>query len=128
LPVLVLSMHEESLYAERALRAGARGYVMKQEAPDKVMRALRRVLAGEVYVSENAARRLLHAVAGSSANLAASPLERLSDRELEVFQMIGKGLGTRAYQNEVETAERDGTGPARNPLGGETIGDRRGSP
>lgn len=92
--VLVLSMHDESLYAERALRAGAMGYIMKQEAPDKLLNAIRKVLAGEVYVSESmAARMLQHVVDGRSATV--PTLELLSDRELEVFQLIGKGIGTR---------------------------------
>jgi len=98
LPVLVLSMHDEGFYAERALRAGAKGYVMKQEATEKVMTAIRKVLAGEVYVSEAMSARLLGQFVSSKGGTAVSeesPIKRLSDRELEIFTMIGRGLGTR---------------------------------
>jgi DNA-binding NarL/FixJ family response regulator len=95
MPVLVLSMHDESLYAERVLRAGAKGYVTKQEAPEKVMTAIRRVLAGEVYVSERIAARLLKAVTGARGDGGQSPLDRLSDRELQVFRLIGGGMSVR---------------------------------
>ena len=96
LNVLMLSMHPESLYAERALRAGAKGYIMKQEAPDKVLVALRRIVAGDVYVSDAIAAKMLKSMTdrrGSQPH--ESPVERLSDRELEVFRYIGKGFGTR---------------------------------
>jgi DNA-binding NarL/FixJ family response regulator len=95
MPTLVLSMHDESLYAERVLRAGAKGYVTKQEAPDKVMTAIRRVLAGDVYVSQKIASRLLKAVTGPQKEPMLSPLDRLSDRELQVFRLIGSGLSVR---------------------------------
>jgi DNA-binding NarL/FixJ family response regulator len=94
LPVLVLSMHDESLYAERALRAGAKGYIMKQEATEKVRAAIRQVLNGQIYVSEKISSKMLHQLAGGPVE-GASPVERMSDRELEVFQLIGQGLGTR---------------------------------
>ena len=94
LPVLVLSMHDEGLYGERALRAGARGYVMKDQAADKVVAALRRVLAGDVYLSDKMALRVLDRFAGKRTT-AASPVDLLSDRELEVFQQIGRGIATR---------------------------------
>jgi DNA-binding NarL/FixJ family response regulator len=94
LPVLVLSMHDESFYAERALRAGARGYVMKEEASEKVMTAIRRVLAGEVYLSESVAARMLSKYVDGRPEQGSNPVERLSDRELEVFELIGRGLGT----------------------------------
>lgn len=96
LPVLVLSMHDESLYAERALRAGAKGYVMKQEAPEILIKALREVLAGEIYVSGTMASRLLSGLAHKKpgSGLRAG-IERLSDRELEVFELLGKGHTTR---------------------------------
>ncbi|HWP41133.1 MAG TPA: response regulator transcription factor [Tepidisphaeraceae bacterium] len=96
LPILVLSMHDEALYAERALRAGARGYIMKQEATDRVMTAIRKVLGGEIYVGERIAARLLgQLVSSGGGEPSISPLRRLSDRELEIFTMIGRGLGTR---------------------------------
>jgi DNA-binding NarL/FixJ family response regulator len=95
-PVLILSMHDESLYAERALRAGARGYVMKQEPPDVLLGAVRRVLAGEIYVSPKMGATLLkRMVGGSKEATAASPMERLTDRELEVFRLIGGGQTVR---------------------------------
>lgn len=94
LPVVVLSMHDESFYAERVLRAGARGYVMKEEAAEKVLVALRKVLAGEIFLSESMSARLLSKfVEGRTESRFRT--ERLSDRELEVFQLVGQGLGTR---------------------------------
>ena len=95
LPILVLSMHDESLYAERALRAGARGYIMKQEAPEKVITAIRQVLQGSIYVSEKMGVKMLHSYIDSPKTPITSSVELLSDRELEVFQLLGKGLGTR---------------------------------
>jgi DNA-binding NarL/FixJ family response regulator len=95
LPVLILSMHDESIYAERALRAGASGYIMKQEATEKVLVALRRILSGEIYVSEKIANSMLqHYVRGATPSEASSVSE-LTDRELEVFRLIGEGHGTR---------------------------------
>jgi DNA-binding NarL/FixJ family response regulator len=95
MPMLVLSMHDELLYAERALRAGAKGYVMKQEATEKVMEGIRKVLDGELYVSDRMAARLMTQAVHDRGAPPANPLSRLSDRELEVFTMIGHGLGTR---------------------------------
>lgn len=90
---LVHSMHDETLYAERALRAGARGYIMKQESPDKVVSAIRRILSGQIYMSEAMTERVLEQrYNGISENVL--PIEALSDRELEVFQLIGKGETT----------------------------------
>jgi DNA-binding NarL/FixJ family response regulator len=99
MPTLVLSMYKESLYAERSLRAGARGYVTKQAPTETVLTALRRVLSGSIYVSEAMATRLVSklvdgAAAGAAADPGAPPdLSRLSDREFEVFRMMGKGAG-----------------------------------
>jgi DNA-binding NarL/FixJ family response regulator len=93
IPVLILSMHDESLYAERALRAGARGYITKNEASAKVMTALRQVLAGEIYVGTKVATRILGNL--SHAGQGGSGVERLTDRELEVFEKIGRGRTTR---------------------------------
>ena len=95
LPVLVVSMHDESLYAERVLRAGGRGYIMKQEGGKLLMRAIRQVLSGQIYVSEKMAAKILEIFSGHRAEVAHSPVERLSDREFEVFQLIGQGKGTR---------------------------------
>ena len=93
IPVLILSMHDESLYAERALRAGARGYITKNEASAKVMTALRQILAGEIYVGTKTATKILGNL--SQASQGGSGVERLTDRELEVFEKIGRGRTTR---------------------------------
>jgi DNA-binding NarL/FixJ family response regulator len=95
LPVLVVSMEDESLYAQRALSAGARGYVMKREAPDQLLTAIRRVLSGGIYVSDAVASKLLNVLARGKGSQDGSPLGSLSDRELEVFQFVGQGLTTR---------------------------------
>ena len=95
LPVLILSMHDEFLYAERALRAGASGYIMKQAATDGLLVAIRKILGGDIYLSERMAARLLRQLASHAAPVSRSPLEDLSDRELEVFRLIGQGHGTR---------------------------------
>jgi DNA-binding NarL/FixJ family response regulator len=92
-PVLILSMHDETLYAERALRSGAHGYIMKQEPPAVLLSAIRKVLSGDIYISPNMGATLLQRMVGGkpSSALATSPMERLTDRELEVFRMIGAG-------------------------------------
>jgi DNA-binding NarL/FixJ family response regulator len=95
LPILILSMHDESMYAERALRSGANGYLMKQEVADNIVTALRSVLQGRIFVSAGVRETLLSRLAGQPITLDQSPIEKLSDRELEVFRMIGQGLGTR---------------------------------
>jgi DNA-binding NarL/FixJ family response regulator len=95
LPVLVVSMHDELLYAERVLRAGGRGYIMKQEGGKKFLEAIRQVLAGQIYVSEKISARILEGFSGRRAATTADPVQRLSDREFEVFQLIGRGKGTR---------------------------------
>ena len=89
--LIVLSMHDEALYAERALRAGARGYVMKHEMSKNVLASIRRVIGGEVYVSERIVNRMALRLVSSGQKLARSPVERLSDRELEIFQLLGQG-------------------------------------
>jgi DNA-binding NarL/FixJ family response regulator len=93
--ILVVSMHDEALYAERVLRAGARGYIMKQEGGKRLLEAIRHVLSGRIYVSEKMSSRILETFSGHRADSLASPLEHLSDREFEVFQLIGEGRGTR---------------------------------
>ena len=95
LPVLTLSMHDESLYAERALRAGARGYIMKQQATEELIMAIRKVLDGQVYVSDTIAAKTVRKLVGGGPDVGASAIDRLSDRELEVFRLIGVGHGTR---------------------------------
>ncbi len=104
LPVLVLSMHDETLYAERALRAGANGYIMKQEATERVLEAIRRIRGGEVYVSDKIAKRLLRQVVSSPAAAGKSPIEALTDRELTVFRLIGKGRGTREIADDLRVS------------------------
>ena len=93
--ILVLSMHDELFYAERVLRAGAKGYVMKQQATDLVLVAIRRILGGEVYLSDFMSSKVLRNVTSKKAEKAGSSVDQLSDRELEVFRLIGTGLGTR---------------------------------
>ena len=101
LPILTLSMHEESLYAERALRAGAKGYIMKQQATDNVIDAIRRVLNGQVYISDEMAAKMVRKLVNGRPDAGASPLDSLSDRELEVFLLIGKGHGTRQISEKL---------------------------
>jgi DNA-binding NarL/FixJ family response regulator len=101
LPVLTLSMHDETVYGERALRAGARGYIMKQEATEKVVTAIRRVLAGEVYVSDGMAAKMVSKLVGGPGRKTGSPVECLSDRELEVFRMLGEGYNTREMADKL---------------------------
>lgn len=105
IPILVVSMHDESLYAERMLRAGARGYIMKQEATDRVLTAIRHVLTGEIYLSEQMISRILRKLV-EGPDSAGVPLERLSDRELEVFQMIGQGMGTRQIAEKLGVSNK----------------------
>lgn len=91
-PILVLSMHSESLYAERALRAGARGYIMKHEPAEKVIKAIRQVLGGKIYLSREMSEKILDRLSGVKHSGADSLINSLSNRELEVFKLIGKGL------------------------------------
>ena len=104
--ILVLSMHDESLYAERALRAGAKGYIMKQEASNDVLKAIHQVLDGEIYVSEKMSAKMLHKVAGGKSDEKTLPEGALSDRELQVFQMIGQGRGTRQIAEELHISPK----------------------
>ena len=92
MPVLVISMHDDSLYAERALRAGARGYITKQEKGAKLLAAMRHVLSGKVFVSEQTSARIVEIFSGNTHAGEHPQIEQLSDREFEVFQLLGKGL------------------------------------
>lgn len=94
-PLLVLSMHDESVFAERVLRAGGRGYVSKEAGGDKLMEAIRLVLAGQIYVSKTVSTRLLDSLSGKTNANTVSPVEQLTDRELEVFTLIGQARETR---------------------------------
>jgi DNA-binding NarL/FixJ family response regulator len=95
LPILALSMHDESLFAERALRAGAKGYIMKAEATENVITAIRRVLSGQLYLSDRMQTKIVRKLVGGEPEPGASAIDCLSDRELEVFLLIGQGYGTR---------------------------------
>jgi DNA-binding NarL/FixJ family response regulator len=95
LPVLIMSMHEESMYAERSLRAGAKGYIMKQEANSKILEAINTILRGELYLSAAIKEKMLHVLVKSSVNEVKFSLDNLSDRELEVYRLVGNGFGTR---------------------------------
>ena len=101
LPILVVSMHDEMLYAERTLRAGARGYIMKQEGGKKFLQAIRQVLAGQIYVSEKMSSRILEIFSGHKPGTSTNPVEQLSDREFEVFQLIGLGQTTRTIAEQL---------------------------
>jgi DNA-binding NarL/FixJ family response regulator len=106
LPVLVLSMHDESLWAERAIRAGARGYIMKEEATDRVLAALRRVLRGEIWVSDDVGARLLQKLSKGGAPAQSSPLAGLTDRELVIFRMLGLGLSVREIAEKLNLSTK----------------------
>ncbi len=95
LPVLVVSMHDEAIYAERAIRAGARGYIMKEAGGENLLAALRQVLRGEIYVSQRMSALMLENFSARRPRGSSSPIEKLSDREFEVFQLIGQGKSTR---------------------------------
>jgi DNA-binding NarL/FixJ family response regulator len=102
LPVLVVSMHDESLYAERALRAGAMGYVMKHEPAKTVKAAIQKVLGGDMYLSEKMASSVISRFMRGEPEQPKSPIQTLSDRELEVFRMLGQGKGVRQIAEELE--------------------------
>src|SRR5271154_6551596 len=99
--VIVLSMHDEALYAERALRAGARGYIMKREATKRVLQAIRCVLGGKLYLSDKMALAMAEKFVDGRPGTAGFAIENLSDRELEVFHLLGKGCGTRQIADEL---------------------------
>lgn len=98
--VLVISMHDEALYADRVLRAGGRGYIMKQEGPNKILQAIRQVLSGQIYLSPKMSARLLDALAGHRAKHE-SAISGLTDREVEIFQMIGQGKDSHAIARQL---------------------------
>jgi DNA-binding NarL/FixJ family response regulator len=105
LPVLVISMHDEALYADRVLRAGGRGYIMKQEGGKKLMQAIRSVLSGQIYVSEKMSARILESFSGRRPE-SKSPIERLTDREFEIFRLIGEGLSTRDIAKKLHVSSK----------------------
>lgn len=99
--VLVLSMHDESLYAERVLRAGGRGYIMKQEGGKRIIEGIRQVASGRTYVSENVSAKIVEGFSGQKSK---SPIEQLTDREFEVFQLIGQGLSTKEMAEKLRVS------------------------
>lgn len=105
-PILVVSMHDEAVYAERALRAGARGYIMKEAGGENLLGAIRQVLRGEVYVSHKMSARILEAMSSRRPRGSSSPIEQLTDREFEVFQLIGQGKGTREIAAELHLSPK----------------------
>lgn len=106
LPILVLSTHEENLYAERALRAGARGYIMKHEASERIIKGLRAVSVGDIYVSPRIASSLLSRTVGEQSTPPLSHEENLSDRELEVFALFGKGMTTKEISDRLNLSPK----------------------
>jgi DNA-binding NarL/FixJ family response regulator len=106
LPILVVSMHDEEVYGERALRAGARGYLTKEAGGEKLVTAIRRILDGQVYASETLSARLLDMVTGRRPRGSQSPIETLSDREFEVFQLIGQGKATKEIATELNLSSK----------------------
>ena len=105
LAILVISMHDESLFAERSLRAGARGYITKQEGGERLMQAIRQVLSGAIYVSATIAARIVETFSGQPRS-ARSPISQLSDREFEVYQLIGQGKSTKEIASQLHLSDK----------------------
>jgi DNA-binding NarL/FixJ family response regulator len=99
-------MHDETIYAERALRAGAKGYIMKEAGGDRLLAAIRRVLQGQVYVSEEVSAAIISNLSGSTSRKSHSPIEKLTDREFEVFRLIGFGKSTREIAKELHLSTK----------------------
>lgn len=106
LPVLIVSMHDEGLYAERALRAGAMGYLMKQEAGEKIVQAIQRLLQGEIYLSDKIKEKMLHRFVNKKGDGMVFSIDTLSDREMEVFQLIGNGYSTRQIAQKLNLSSK----------------------
>jgi DNA-binding NarL/FixJ family response regulator len=106
LPVLIVSMHDEGLYAERALRAGAMGYLMKQEASEKIIAAIQRLLQGEIYLSDKIKEKMLHRFVNKKGDGMVFSIDTLSDREMEVFQLIGNGYSTRQIAQKLNLSSK----------------------
>jgi DNA-binding NarL/FixJ family response regulator len=106
LRVLVLSMHDETHYAERALRAGATGYVMKRAGREQILQAVRKVLSDEIFVSEDINKSMLHQYLHGSGGAEASPISNLSDRELEILTLLGRGLGSKEIADRLHLSQK----------------------
>lgn len=106
LPVLVVSMHDEMVYAERVIRAGARGYIMKESGGENLLAAIRQVLGGQVYVSPRISAKILDDLSTRKPRGSQSPIEKLSDREFEIFQLIGQGKGTRDIAQQLHLSPK----------------------
>jgi DNA-binding NarL/FixJ family response regulator len=106
LPILIVSMHDELIYAERALRAGARGYIMKEAGGEKLLAAIRQILGGQIYVSEKMSAKILDIFSGNRPRGSSSPIEKLTDREFEVFQLIGQGKNTREIAKQLHVSPK----------------------
>ncbi len=106
LAVLVISMHDEVVYAERVLRAGGRGYIMKEAGGENLLAAIRQILRGEVYVSPRMSARILESMTGAKPRGSSSPIEKLTDREFEIFQLIGQGKSTRDIAEQLHLSTK----------------------
>jgi DNA-binding NarL/FixJ family response regulator len=106
LPVLVVSMHDETMYAERVLRSGARGYIMKESGGENLLAAIRQVLGGQVYVSPRMSAKILDNLSSRKPRGSSSPVEKLSDREFEIFQLIGEGRGTKDIATQLHLSPK----------------------
>jgi DNA-binding NarL/FixJ family response regulator len=104
--VLMVTMHDEMLYAERAIRAGARGYLMKEAGSEKMLAAIRHVLAGNIYVSDRIQAKILNAMHSPNQRTSASPVEKLSDREFEVFRLLGEGKTTKEIADQLHLSDK----------------------
>jgi DNA-binding NarL/FixJ family response regulator len=104
--ILVVSMHDEMIYAERVLRAGARGYIMKESGGENLLTAIRQVLGGQVYVSPRISAKIIDSISGRKPRGSSSPIEKLTDREFEIFQLIGQGESSREIAKQLHVSPK----------------------